>query len=80
MSEKINHSDKSDIWKIISNSKKEEIKFLQELLRIPSPTGSEYEISRKIIEKFQENGFEVEEYFADTNRPNLRIQMNVLNI
>lgn len=59
------------IQKIVEDNKDEAIRCLQEVIRTPSPTGSELEVSRVFSRWIRESGLNVQTYEAEKDRPNL---------
>lgn len=60
-----------EISKYVDDHKEEAISFLQELLRIPSPTGQEKAVADFIFEKLQDEGFKPELVAKDPAHPNI---------
>lgn len=60
-----------DVDQYVEKYRDEAVKFLQQMLQTPSPTGTELEVS-KVAEKWlREDGFEVERHYIVPERPNL---------
>lgn len=60
-----------EISQYVDEHKQEAVEFLQELVRIPSPTGDEVEVARRIVSKLEEDGFAPRVVGPDESSPNI---------
>lgn len=60
-----------EISRFVEEHKQEAVNFLQELVRTPSPTGSETAVAKRIVSKLEEEGFNPEVIGPDEASPNI---------